>query len=94
MRRSRHRRSIEAKADNFSPLLRVLKAEFGIDWGFYQEFLDGAKAAIVARDSYSAWAEQIELLIQNPAARIAHEGVLLLLREMEVNVHEEGMRSF
>ncbi|KAF7571902.1 hypothetical protein PtrM4_094020 [Pyrenophora tritici-repentis] len=84
MARHRRGRSVDTDDKNLYPLLRVLKAEFGIDWGVYQEFLDSAKAAIKAGESYSAWTAQIELLIQTPTARMAHEGVLLLLKEMGV----------
>ncbi|CAE7194240.1 hypothetical protein P3342_009604 [Pyrenophora teres f. teres] len=94
MPRHRRRNAIETKDQNLYPLLHVLKADFGIDWGVYQEFLDGAKAAIVAGESYSASAEEIELLIRNPAARIAHEGVLLLLRETGVKEREEALLKF
>ncbi|RMZ66102.1 hypothetical protein GMOD_00005171 [Pyrenophora seminiperda CCB06] len=79
----------KATPDNFSLPLRVLKVEFGADWCFYQEFLDGAKAAIVAEESYSAWAEQIEVLIKdNAAAKVAHAGVLFLLKEMEMRARK------
>ncbi|EDU46742.1 hypothetical protein PtrSN002B_002800 [Pyrenophora tritici-repentis] len=90
MARHRRGRSVDTDDKNLYPLLRVLKAEFGIDWGVYQEFLDSAKAAIKAGESYSAWTAQIELLIQTPTARMAHEGVLLLLKEMGVKAFSQN----
>lgn len=79
------------RAENFSLLLYVLRTELSLDWGFYQEFLDEVKAAIVTGRRFSVWAEQIEPLVRSLACQFAHEGVLFLLREMEVRVRKEGM---
>jgi hypothetical protein len=70
----------KAKVSNLGPLLQVLRSELSPNWGFYKEFLVGAQAAIARGESTSAWDEQIEPLVQEPALQVAHQDVFFLLR--------------
>jgi hypothetical protein len=75
---------------NINPLLKVIWAELGLDWDIYYEFLVEIKAAITAGDNLATIIDQIEPLIQTRSCQVAHQGVLFLLREMEVRRHAKG----
>jgi len=63
-------------------VVQVLQVKFAVDCRLYGEFLDDVKVAIAAEGGYPVWAEQIEPLLPNPAAEIAHECFIFLLRRM------------
>ncbi|EMD96647.1 hypothetical protein COCC4DRAFT_45808 [Bipolaris maydis ATCC 48331] len=69
---------------NVSPLLMVLRQELGLNWGLYKEFLTSIKAAILVGDNAAPLIHQMEPLVQNRACQVAHQGVLFLLRELEM----------
>ncbi|KAF5847023.1 hypothetical protein GGP41_003331 [Bipolaris sorokiniana] len=69
---------------NASPLLTVLRQELGLNWGLYKEFLVSIKAAILVGDNAVPLINQMEPLIHNRACQVAHQGVLFLLKELEM----------
>lgn len=75
--------NLKVSLTNLSPLLSVLQAELGLDWEMYDEFLEGASAAIMTGRNPATWMNQIEPLIQSHASQAAHQGVLFLLRDVE-----------
>jgi hypothetical protein len=91
MQRSQHRNlGSKARLNNIDPLLLIIRAELGADWGYYREFLERAAAAKASGENVSAWVDHIEPLVQKPALRFAHQGVLFLLGEMDVTMRSEG----
>lgn len=75
---------------NVSPLLTVLRQELGLNWGLYKEFLVGIKAAILVGDNAAPLIHQMEPLVQNRACQVAHQGVLFLLKELEMKCRAKG----
>ncbi|CAO2658545.1 Nn.00g062680.m01.CDS01 [Neocucurbitaria sp. VM-36] len=79
------------KPTNFNPLLQDIRSKLGPDWWFYQEFLDGAIRATAREQDVSAWFEQIEPLVEGREdLAFSHQGVLFLLAEMGVKVHNDA----
>lgn len=93
---SRQRRRITLRVKireltNFEPLLQDIRSKLGLDWEFYQDFLEGAIRSIDCGQDISAWVEQVELLVKGREdLAFSHQGVLFLLGEMTVKNRSEG----
>lgn len=73
----------------FLPLITVIHADLGPDWGFYQEFLEKVIDAAGRGEDTEAWYEQIETLVGEQSGLLfAHEGVCFLLRGLEAKARE------
>lgn len=82
------------KPTNLDLLLKDIRSKLGPDWGFYQEFLDGAKQAIASEQDVSAWFAQVEQLIEGREdVALSHQGVLFLLADQGVKARSEGKKG-
>ncbi|EUC41762.1 hypothetical protein COCMIDRAFT_8560 [Bipolaris oryzae ATCC 44560] len=75
---------------NADPLLAVLRQELGLNWELYKEFLMSIKAAILVGDNAAPLINQMGPLIQNRACHVAHQGVLFLLKDLEMKCRATG----
>ena len=95
MRRRQQRKHIPKpqpkKLSNLDIVVQDIRSTLGLDWGFYQEFLEGVKDAITRGQDCSAWIEHIEpLVVGREDLYLAHQGVLFLLGEVRVKARSEG----
>ncbi|EUC29176.1 hypothetical protein COCCADRAFT_8582 [Bipolaris zeicola 26-R-13] len=75
---------------NAVPLLTVLRQELDLNWELYKKFLVSIKTAILVGDNAAPLINQMEPLIQNRVCQIAHQGILFLLKELEMECRAEG----
>ncbi|KAF3031899.1 hypothetical protein E8E11_002382 [Didymella keratinophila] len=82
------------RPDRFTPLLAEIRSCLGDYWTFYEECIDGVLDAATKQQDTIAWFEQMQQLVEGiDKVRISHEGILFLLRDMDIHAPERQSRG-
>lgn len=78
------------KPDRFYPLIAEMQSELGDSWIFYEECIGGIIEATADQQGTTAWVEQMQQLVDgNRKVTLSHEGILFLLRDMNIQLAEQ-----